>query len=494
MFVLLLTTLLLSHLSAAYKIAYVEHQATSACGAGSCGPVTKAKNVRTLVDYAAKAARAGADIIVFPEYGITGFSSYPKRSWISGGYVESWTTASGIPCDLGRDFRDAPSVVTLSCAARANKIALVANLVHYTVQGYVFNTDVVFDTDGTFLAFYHKQNLWGEANMDVPQDCPEVEFTPSFGVRFGLITCADLIYQQPALELVMKGIKHFILPAAWSDDMAQMQVLGYAQGWSLRTGVTLTVCNQRTSTESGSGVFVAGSPASYVFSLDSKEGTLHFAQVDAEVVGNASEPVHSKVHMPHTVPVAQREVLLNGTEEPSKIRMSGRWTFAPLAAGEVCTGSKSVCCEANITGGGAAGFVLAAVDGQDKYSDLSWGAMACAILPCAAPGPECLSYHKPTGTLTSIILATTMPSGAWLVPEVIGTARHGSGQTLLEAGSTRNAKGGHFDFTATEGGKTRLVVQADDEGSLSSVIIYGREFARDPLPYTCPQQSPHGNL
>ena len=50
-----------------FRIAYAEHQATSACGAGSCGAATKAQNVAVLVRYAAQAAALGAQLIVFPE-------------------------------------------------------------------------------------------------------------------------------------------------------------------------------------------------------------------------------------------------------------------------------------------------------------------------------------------------------------------------------------------------------------------------------------------
>jgi len=58
--------------AASYTVAYVEHMAKSACGSGSCGEQTKALNVASYATYASKAAQSGADIIVFPEYGITG--------------------------------------------------------------------------------------------------------------------------------------------------------------------------------------------------------------------------------------------------------------------------------------------------------------------------------------------------------------------------------------------------------------------------------------
>lgn len=60
--------------------------------------------------------------------------------------------------------------------------------------------------------------------MSVPKVCQKATFTPSFKVTFGLFTCADLIYKFPAVAMVDDGVTHFIMPAAWSDEMAQMQV------------------------------------------------------------------------------------------------------------------------------------------------------------------------------------------------------------------------------------------------------------------------------
>lgn len=152
--------------------------------------------------------------------------------------------------------------MSLSCAAKSSGVAVVANLAENDpTAGAMYNVDVAFDTDGTFLAKYRKQNLWvsclpvldtaavalpqiiiaaslalfhdvpapwpssqGEWYMTTPQSCPIVSFTPKFNVTFGLFTCADLIYPFPAAELVDQGVRNFLMPAAWTDEMAQMQV------------------------------------------------------------------------------------------------------------------------------------------------------------------------------------------------------------------------------------------------------------------------------
>jgi hypothetical protein len=135
--------------ASAYKAAYVEYTASSPCGGGSCGRQQKAASCAAYAQYISEASNQGADIIVFPEYGITGFSSYPKWSWVSGGYTETIPAPSGrvVPCDDSSSYPDAPSVVSLSCAAKQHGIAVVANLMAYDGTN-MYNTDIALDTDG----------------------------------------------------------------------------------------------------------------------------------------------------------------------------------------------------------------------------------------------------------------------------------------------------------------------------------------------------------
>ena len=146
---------------AAYRVAYVERAATSPCGQGSCGPQTLAENADAYAAHAETAARAGAALVVFPEYGLTGFSSYEAAAWVRGGYTETIPAANAsarvVPCDgAAGAFAAAATVVALSCAARASRIAIVANLVDDAgTRDTMYNTDVVLDSDGALIARYY---------------------------------------------------------------------------------------------------------------------------------------------------------------------------------------------------------------------------------------------------------------------------------------------------------------------------------------------------
>eukprot|EP00966_Prymnesium_polylepis_P277182 6404266-Prymnesium_polylepis.1 len=152
-----------------YRAAYVEYRAVSPCGSGSCGAAQKRASVTAYTSFIEQAAESKVDLIVFPEYGITGFSSYDAASWQQGGYTENIPSPGRtrtVPCDAPSSFVGAPSVVALSCAAKQHGVAVVANLMDMEPWGSeMFNTDVALDTDGALLAKYHKQNLWGESNV-----------------------------------------------------------------------------------------------------------------------------------------------------------------------------------------------------------------------------------------------------------------------------------------------------------------------------------------
>lgn len=435
---------------AAYKAAYVEHYPASPCGAGSCGAAMKAANAQVYASHIAEAARQGADILVFPEYGLTGESSAPKRLWVSGGYTEVIPVPDGsVPCDSGVD---APTIVALSCAAREHAIAVVANLMDYT-DGNMYNTDVAFDTDGVLLAKYHKLNMWGEPNVDVPSDCGEGVFTTTFGVTFGMFTCADVMYQYPTLDLVSKGVTDFVMPAAWSNEMADMQVMGYAQGWSYFHQTNLVLSNLRGGTSSGSGVWFHGEPRATTYNPDYTEGSVHVTDVsDAGLRASAPQ---SRVNL----------------------TSSSKWFFAPLTEGTVCSGS--VCCTVGVSSAAGSGWVVAALDGQDEDGGVSWGAQVCAVLPCSQISTECLTYQRPTVALHDITLKMSgISQGSAVIPEIV--AWSGQAEVTLDRSAVS------FEFLPET-----FSVATTSNTPLASAVVYGRPLVRDQLPYQCPASRVH---
>eukprot|EP01062_Namystynia_karyoxenos_P063746 TRINITY_DN56544_c0_g1_i1.p1 TRINITY_DN56544_c0_g1~~TRINITY_DN56544_c0_g1_i1.p1 ORF type:complete len:464 (+),score=58.31 TRINITY_DN56544_c0_g1_i1:91-1482(+) len=455
--------LLLSAVSAkaagGYRAAFAEYGAVSPCGQGSCGLATKRANLEAYARLAQQAASQGAQVIVFPEYGVTGFSSAPASQW--SGYSEPVPTVTGrqVPCDMATTppFSSAPAVVTLSCIARNSSIAVVANIADQPAPNTLHNTDVAFDTDGAYLAKYNKLNLWGESNMKAPESCPAepVQFVTSFGTKFGLGTCADLIYRAPMAGRGAGSVRDFLVPSAWSNSMAQMQVMAWAQAFSLLHGVNLVLANHRAPSMSGSGAWTSGRTLASVYSLGGGDKLRVVDFPAASAVSGA-------------VPLRPPPELRSGKSYP--------WAFAALAEGaRVCSGA--VCCEARNVSGDAAGFSLAVLDGIDSGGDTEWAAQVCALLPCRQPSARCLDYQLPAGTLsTAHLLASGLAADAVIFPEVLGKAPSG-GQTLLAPG------GAGDDAFVQDAAGAGLGMRAS--AGLLSAAIYARRFSLDVLPYSC---------
>jgi len=372
-----------------------------------------------------------------------------------------------IPCDASKDFSEAPSIVSLSCSARLHKIAMVANLID-DQQGKIYNTDVAFDTDGTFLAKYHKQNLWGESNIDVPDKCVEATFKTSFGVTFGMFTCADLIFEHPAVDMAKKGIHNFAIPVAWGNSMASLQVMPYAQGWSALHGVNIIISNLRSWDGSGSGIWASGQTLTSQYMPGGKTHKVIVADV------------------PEVPEVQQNRRLLSNSvlaqSEVGSIAGDGQWQFVDLKVGHVCSGS--VCCDANVAVGTTAGYVLGALDGADGQTGVRpFPAQVCAILSCSSPGRACLSHQATKGNLQSVQISMSgIADVENLIPEVLATQGSGTQQVLLTKGSAPDGfQFAHTGANATLGVSTTM--------KLGSALLYARLFSKDNLPYDCSSPS-----
>ena len=222
----------------------------------------------------------GANIVIFPEDAIIGEFFMSRESVFP--YLERIPEISGSneqtnPCTQS-DFNDRPILRNLSCLAREFSTILVANMGDVqTCEGmqrcpsdgrYQFNTNVIFEADGTLITKYHKINLYdGEKDyFDAgdPSEC--VTFDTSFGVMFGAFTCFDLLYNEPGNCLLKKGVKNFVLPTSWGNNFPFYVSIGVQQSWSFKHSVNFLAANQQYSItipsvefySSGSGIYSSG--------------------------------------------------------------------------------------------------------------------------------------------------------------------------------------------------------------------------------------------
>lgn len=250
--------------------------------------------------YVEDGKKSGADIIVFPEDGLYGFVVPSREAMFS--YLEEIPDPQVqiyTPCD-DTSFSNRPVLTYLSCLAQKNNIVVVANMgdkqkcnssltpTNFATDSqcppsgwYQYNTDVVFDWDGSLLAKYHKTHLYGDESriFDTPHPTPHVTFNTSFGVTFGIFTCYDILYCDPPLELLNKGIRNFIFPTAWGNSYPFYTSVAFQQAWSWRTESNFLAANQHFPSKTsfpvdirfyltGSGIYSSGQALSYFINGD----------------------------------------------------------------------------------------------------------------------------------------------------------------------------------------------------------------------------------
>uniref|UniRef100_A0A2K5M0Y0 Pantetheinase n=1 Tax=Cercocebus atys TaxID=9531 RepID=A0A2K5M0Y0_CERAT len=230
------------------------------------------RNLDILEGAITSAAQQGAHIIVTPEDGIYGWnftrdSLYPYLEDIPDPEV-NW-----IPCNNPNRFGQTPVQERLSCLAKNNSIYVVANIgdkkpcntsdPQCPPDGrYQYNTDVVFDSQGKLVARYHKQNLFmGEEQFNVPKEPEIVTFNTSFG-SFGIFTCFDILFHDPAVTLVKDfHVDTILFPTAWMNVLPHLSAVEFHSAWAMGMRVNFLASNIHypSNNMTGSGIYAPSS-------------------------------------------------------------------------------------------------------------------------------------------------------------------------------------------------------------------------------------------
>ncbi|KAI3358507.1 hypothetical protein L3Q82_014921 [Scortum barcoo] len=204
---------------------------------------------------------------------------------------ESWN-----PCTEPDKYNNTEVLQRLSCMARRYKLYVVANMADLQPcplksdpssscppdGRWQFNTNVVFRSDGLLVARYHKYNLYFEEAFDTPPQPEIITFDTPFAGRFGLFICFDILFQQPTVTLVERGVRQLIFPTAWMNQLPLLDTIQFQQALSLGANVTLLAANIRNDRliMTGSGIYTPFS-ATYHHAQrgDPEEGRLLVARV-----------------------------------------------------------------------------------------------------------------------------------------------------------------------------------------------------------------------
>ena len=161
-------------------------------------PDTEA-GLAAVADAAARAAAAGARLLITPEMSLTGYA-------IGAGRVAE--LAEPVP---------GPLTDRVAAIAAEHGLAIAVGLPVRTPAG-VANTVVVVDSDGSLLAGYAKAHLYGDVDRDafVPGDVGVVQFRLD-GVVVGLLVCYDVEFPEAVRALALAGTELLVVPTGLMD-------------------------------------------------------------------------------------------------------------------------------------------------------------------------------------------------------------------------------------------------------------------------------------
>eukprot|EP00762_Andalucia_godoyi_P002803 ANDGO_04395.mRNA.1 Vanin-like protein 1 len=213
------------HVSHAWKAAVAQYHTADA----SLTP-----NLAAYAKLASKAARAGAGVLVYPEFGLG--------------------TSPGDSCEVIEPLGpNSPSTIVQFMAevAANSSINLSVNMCEVDASTQLkYNTQVVFTRDGVVLAKYQKTHPFFKNIFATPKVPQHVKVDLAVGgelVTFGIFTCFDILFETPAVDLVHDKVFNFLYSMAM-DDFAGKDA---QRDWSYTYDTLLIGSNLGTHGESG---------------------------------------------------------------------------------------------------------------------------------------------------------------------------------------------------------------------------------------------------
>ncbi|XP_070273821.1 pantetheine hydrolase VNN2 isoform X2 [Myotis yumanensis] len=280
-------------LAAVYEHAVLRPKGTETPVSRDDALLLRNKNIDVLEKAIKQAAEQGAQIIVTPEDALYGWkftreTIFPYLEDIPDPQVD-W-----IPCQDPQRFGHTPIQTRLSCLAKNNSIYVLANIGDKKrcnsqdstcpPNGYYqYNTNVVYDAKGQLVARYHKYHLYSEPQFDAPEKPELVTFDTTFG-RFGIFTCFDILFHDPAVALVKDfHVDTILYPTAWMNVLPLLTAIEFHSAWAMGMRVNLLAANihhvQQNMT--GSGIYAPHSPRVYHYDMETDSGRLLVSEVDS---------------------------------------------------------------------------------------------------------------------------------------------------------------------------------------------------------------------
>lgn len=173
---------------------------------------TKDETIQKALTYAQNAADSGADIIVYPEVGMTKF--FPQFRADPKWFEEGEPIPGGPTCDA------------LQTIAAERSIAVVASLLEYVEPDTYYDTAAVIGKSGDLLGIQRMMHIAEEENYNEKfYYKPGNSNYPVFdvnGVRVGVAVCQDQFFPEHIRLLALHGAELIVVPTAISAESDPM--------------------------------------------------------------------------------------------------------------------------------------------------------------------------------------------------------------------------------------------------------------------------------
>ncbi|KAM6185221.1 pantetheinase-like [Rhynchocyon petersi] len=429
------------------------------------------QNLDVLEEAIISAAKKGAHIIVTPEDGIYGWNFsreaiYPYLEDIPDPQV-NW-----IPCNNPKRFGHTPVQERLSCLAKENSIYVLANIgdkkscnasdLQCPPDGrYQYNTDVVFDSEGKLVARYHKQNLFMiEGQFNSPKIPEVVTFNTTFG-SFGIFTCFDILFHDPAVTLVKDfHVDTILFPTAWMNVLPHLSAVEFHSAWAMGMGVNFLAANLHYPMYrmTGSGIYAPNSSRVFHYDMKTTGGKLLLSTLD-------SHPYHSAVNWSsyaNSIGSYPR-----GEHEFKSTVFFDEFTFVELVGftGNYTVCHRDLCCHLSYKISEKTSddvYVLGAFDGMHTVEG-QYYLQICTMLKCKTTDLESCGDSVETASTSFETFSLSGTFGTqYVFPEVLLS------EVKLAPGEFQVSRDG------------RLFSTKPTSGPVLTVTLFGRWYEKDP--------------
>ncbi|KFM62706.1 Biotinidase, partial [Stegodyphus mimosarum] len=363
-------------------------------------------------------------------------------------------------------------------------------------ENFHFNTNVVFDRDGTLLVRYYKEYLFYDFGMNLPQKQQDPVFKTDFGT-FATFICFDIEYEKMSEVSEREDVDAIVFSAMWGNTPPQRSSVQQWESWSLGNNATLLASNIQMPgyLATGSGIFSGTyGPLAYTFDPDGiskliiarvpKRGnSFNFSSPNASIIKITMNDTHESLDDGSSVPTECSMKILGKAKDLYKdnrcfeMNMSN-YSFVQLVedSDHVKACLNGICCSLNYSSNGMTeNFYLIVYNGTIDYaSRYSFCEQTCMLTRCEAHGRNpCATFPLKSQTLFYNVQITADFSTKHIYPSVVSSGMRLTPLNEWSYGVHQrfsDAYEGYIDFKSSSG------------QALTSAVLRGRCYDRDP-PY-----------